>query len=419
MRVLLYLGFSLLLLCLTVFADHEGKKHDHEDDHEKKDDHDHKHHDHAERILPIQKVQAGNKKFAFDLYGKVATDHPEKNIAMSPISISVAMVFLSLGAKDKTHDQIVEGIRFNISEISETEMNDGFHDLQEKLNADDREVHLNSGNGLFVSEVCKVNDDFLNKAKNLRSGVSTVNFEENEEVKKQINSYVEKNTNGKIVDVLSSVDKDAALVLVNFIYFNGTWEKPFDEKFTKEGDFHVNKDLTVKVPFMSQTGYYMTGALDEADIVSVPYKGNASMLFIQPKDGQMKGVESHLTDVLKKFQTRLYKDLVDLRIPKFDISGDIDLKQVLPKLGIVDMFSNEANLSGITGTPNLKISQALHKAKINVHEKGTEAAGATVMEAIPMRLPTQITLNYPFVFIIFDHDLKTILFMGKVVNPSE
>ncbi|XP_077321258.1 alpha-1-antiproteinase-like [Lithobates pipiens] len=196
------------------------------------------------------------------------------------------------------------------------------------------------------------------------------------------------------------------------------WEKPFNEKFTTEGDFHINKNLTVKVPFMSKTGFYKGAVLDEATLVSVPYKGNASALFILPKEGKMKAVELHKADIVKKFKSHCHTDLVDLRIPKFTIAGEVDLKQVLPKMGIVEIFSNTADFSGITKDQSLKISQAVHKVKINVDEMGTEAAGATVMEAVPMRLPMQMNYDHPFLYSIYDHETKTILFLGKVVNPK-
>ncbi|XP_018414905.1 PREDICTED: alpha-1-antitrypsin-like [Nanorana parkeri] len=427
MKVLLYLGFSAALLCSMVYADHEGKKHDHKDEHDNKGDHQHhdhhhgppdKHHHHADKSLSCHKLADSNSKFAYDLYRQIAADHPEENVVLSPVCISTALAFMSLGTMGNTHDQIIEGIGFNISEIPEKEMQEGFHHLMEMLNDDDRELHLHSGNGLFVSQSWKILDEFLQSALKLKLEAFSINFEENEEAKKQTNSYVEKKTNGKIVDMMSSVNKDAVFVLASFIYFRAKWEKPFESQLTKENDFHVNKNLTVKVPFMSRTGNYKTAILDEATVVSVPYKGNASALFILPKEGKMKEVESNLRDTVKKYKKSSHMEFVDLRIPKFSVSGSLDLKELLPKFGIVDLFSNSADLSGITGAPNLKISQARHNAKINVDEKGTEAAGATVMEGIPMRLPLVVELDHPFTFVVYDHNTKTTLFMGKVVNPA-
>ncbi|PIO16193.1 hypothetical protein AB205_0132410 [Aquarana catesbeiana] len=452
MRVLLVLGLSVAILYSVVFADHhkgEGKKSRDNDDNEKKGDrhhhhrghrhhghhhghhrhhhghhhdHHHRHHHHGNETLAWHKFAISNSKFAFDLYRQVAADHPSENIVLSPISISVALAFLSLGAKAKTHDQILEGIGFNTSEISEKDIHDGFHHLLEVFNDEDSELQLDSGNGLFLSQKLKFLDDFLENAKNIYdSEAFNVDFSNSEEAKKQINSYVEKETNGTIVDVLNSVDKDAVFVLVNFIYFRGQWEKPFDERFTQEQDFHVNKDETVKVPFLSRTGYYKVVVLEDATFIALPYKGNASALFILPNEGKLEEVEADWKGLVKKFKKsiRQSEDLVALSIPKFSVSGSFDLKEVLPKLGIVDVFSNSADLSGITGAPDLKISQALHKAKINVDEKGTEAAGTTVLEGVPMILPLQITFNHPFLYSIYNHETRSILFLGKVVNPAK
>ncbi|XP_072284408.1 alpha-1-antitrypsin-like [Pyxicephalus adspersus] len=452
MRILLYLGLSLALFCSLAFADHhkgQGRRDGNKDDHESKDDpqqprgghhrhhghlhghqrghhhghhhgHHRHHHHHGNETLACHKLADSNSNFAFDLFRQVAADHSSENIVLSPVSISTALALLSLGAEGKTQAQIIEGIGFNTSEISKKEIHDGFQHLLEVLNDDDdSELHVDSGNGLFISHGWKILDDFLQKAKDLYdSEAVTVDFQNNEEVKNQINSYVAQKTDGKITDALSTVDKEAALVLVNFIYFRANWKNPFDENLTKEGDFHVNKDETVKVPFLSRTGFYKTAILDDATLVAVPYEGNASALFVLPNEGKLKEVESNLKYLVKKWKRSSHSSFVDLSIPKFSVSGSFDLKQVLPKFGIVDLFSDGADLSGITGAPNLKISQALHKAKINVNERGTEAAGATIAEGVPMMIPIEITFNHPFIFTVYNQETRSVLFMGRVSNPA-
>ncbi|XP_068108499.1 alpha-1-antiproteinase-like [Hyperolius riggenbachi] len=441
MRALLCLVLSVALLCSLVFADHHGdhgkkgsskgghkKKDDHEPDHSKKGNHhhhhnhghDHKDHHHSNETWACHKLAAGNLQFAFEIFRQVTADHPSENVVISPISISTALALLSLGARGNTHDQIIEGIGFNISEISEKEIHDGFHHLLDVLNNDESGLHLDTGNGLFISKAWKLLDKFLDDAKNLYASEGfTVDFQDNEGAKKQINSYIEKKTNGKLTDVLSSVDKEAALLLVNFIYFRGKWEVPFEEEYTSEGDFHVSDKVTVKVPFMSRTGRYQVAFLGDATVVNLPYKGNASALFILPKDGKIKEVEGHFQNTVKKYKKSNRKMVVGLQIPRFSISGSLELKDVLAKLGIVDLFSDSADLTGVTGAPNLKVSKAIHKAKISIDEKGTEAAATTVVEAIPMSLPPTITFNHPFILSVYDHASKTVLFFAKIANPEK
>ncbi|XP_069601768.1 alpha-1-antitrypsin-like [Ranitomeya imitator] len=439
MRALLLLGVALL--CTLAFADHHKGKHKHDkddhydkDDHDNKDDHDHKddhhkkgrhhgkkHHHHHNESMPCHKIAQYNSKFSFDLYRQVALDHPSENIVFSPVSISTAFAFLSLGAKAQTHSQIIEGIGFNTSEISEQEIHEGFHHLLHLLNDVDRELQLSGGNALFISQEHKILQTFLDQAKKLyHSEAFSTDFKNTEEAKNKINSYVEKNTHGKIADLLDSVDKDAIFVLINFIYFRGKWEKPFAEESTKEGDFHVNKNTTVKVPFMSRTGMYKVAFTDEAIVVSIPYKGDANALFILPNEGKLSEIEQNFDkEIIIKWKNSMQRRVVDLFLPKFSITGNLNLKETLNKLGVVDVFSDIADLSGITGDANVKISKAVHKAVLSVDERGTEAAGTTALEAIPMMLPPRVHFNHPFIFTLYDYKTKSILFAGRVFNPQK
>ncbi|XP_068110830.1 alpha-1-antitrypsin-like [Hyperolius riggenbachi] len=417
MRFLLYLGLSVALLYSSVFADHHGD-HKKNEEHEK---HDHskegKDHHHVKKPLPSQRIAPQNAKFGYDLFRQISSAHPSENIVLSPISIATALALLALGAKANTHDQIIEGIGFNMTEISEKEIHGGFQNLREVM-SNKTELHLDSGNGLFISKEWNILDEFLDNAKKLYdSEVFSTDFQDNEVAKKQINSYVDKHTNGKIPEVLSSVDKEAVFILANFIYFRGEWEKPFEEEFTKEGDFHVSDKVTVKVPFMWKLSFFQAAFLEDADVVAIPYKGDANALIILPKEGKMKDVEDNLQDIVMKYVKTRHTGVLEVRVPKFSVESSFELKDVFAKLGIVDLFSNNADLSGITGAPNLMVSKALHKAKMSIDEKGTEAAATTVIEGIPTSLPPSVTFDRPFIFNIYDHTIKTSVFWAKITNP--
>ncbi|XP_073494428.1 alpha-1-antiproteinase-like [Phyllobates terribilis] len=422
MRVFLFLG--VVLLFTLAFADHHEKDdhHDHKKGHHKKGEHHGKehHHQHNES-MPCHKISHYNSKFSFDLYRQVALDHPSENIVFSPVSISTAFAFLSLGAKDETLSQIIEGIGFNTSEISEQEIHEGFHHLLVLLNDVNRELQLSGGNALFISQENKILQTFLDEAKKLyHSEAFSTDFENDEEAKNQINGYVKKNTHGKIAELLDSVDRDAIFVLINYIYFKAKWESPFDKEWTKEGDFHVDENKTVKVSFMSRTGFYKAAITDEATVVSISYKGDASALFILPEKGKLSEIEQNFDkDSIHKWKKLMRRSFLDLQLPKFSITGTVNLKKTLSKMGIVDVFSNKADLSGITEGANIKISKAVHKAVLNVNEHGTEAAGVTALEGIPMMLPTNVKYDRPFIFSLYDHKAKSVLFTGRVFNPQE
>ncbi|XP_002936109.1 alpha-1-antitrypsin isoform X2 [Xenopus tropicalis] len=433
-----FLIVSLALLCAGVLADHDGQtKHgkdhdhnghdhgDHDHDHHhhgKGKHHDHKHHHHAGEDMACHKIAPSNSQFAFKLFRQVVADHPSENIFFSPVSISTALAMLSLGARADTLNQIIEGLNFNNTKITEEEIHNGFQHLLHMLNDPDRELQLNSGNALFIDNNVKLIQQFIDDVKKYyESEAFSTDFNNAEEAKKQINSYVEKQTHGKIVDLLSSVDKNAVLYLINYIFFRGKWEKPFEEKFTQDGIFHVDENTNVTVPMMRRNGMYNV-AFDEklgCTVVQIPYKGNATALFILPDEGKLRQVEEALEkSTIMSWKKQFRYQSIELTIPKFSIMATLDLIEELKKFGVTDVFSQNADLSGIVeGTP-LKVSKAVHKAGLSVDETGTEAAAATAFEIMPMMIPPHILFNRAFVVIIYDPIPKSILFVAKVVNPK-
>ncbi|XP_004682086.1 PREDICTED: alpha-1-antitrypsin [Condylura cristata] len=377
---------------------------------------------------PAKQQQACHKiapylvDFTFHLYRQVAHESNTTNIFFSPVSIATAFALLSLGSKGETHTQILEGLDFNLTERAEVDIHRGFQHLLHTLNQPDSQLQLSTGNGLFIKEGLKLLDKFSEDVKNIyHSKAFSTNFENPEEAKKQINDYVEKGTQGKIVDLVQELDKDTVFALVNYIVFKGKWEKPFSADQTTEEDFHVDDQTTVKVPMMKRLGMFNIQHCNKLQswILLMDYVGNASAIFLLPDEGKMQHVEDTLSrESLSRFLEKRYARSASLHLPKLSISGSYNLKTLMAKMGITKVFSNEADLSGITEEMPLKLNKALHKAVLNIDEKGTEAAGATVMEAIPMSIPPDVHFNRPFLVILYDKNSHGILFMGKVVNPK-
>lgn len=160
--------------------------------------------------------------FAFSLYRELVHQSNTSNIFFSPMSIAMAFAMLSLGSKGDTHSQILEGLQFNLTQIPEADIHKAFHHLLQTLNRPDNELQLNTGNGLFVNNTLKLVEKFLEEIKDhYHSEAVSVNFADSEEAKKVINAFVEKGTQGKIVDLVKDLDKDTVVALVNYIFFRG------------------------------------------------------------------------------------------------------------------------------------------------------------------------------------------------------
>uniref|UniRef100_A0A670HY67 Kallistatin-like n=1 Tax=Podarcis muralis TaxID=64176 RepID=A0A670HY67_PODMU len=405
-----HIYLCLLLAGLCAFA-HCHHTLDH------KEDHDHSPLAEGDRDLPSVKIVQGNADFAFRFYHHVASETAEKNIIFSPLSISAALAILSLGAQNTTLSQLLLGLGFNQSDTSEQEIHEGFHHLLHMLNLPNAEIKLSIGNALFTNDQVKLVKKFLDDAKHFyEADVLPTNFMNPAVAESQINGYIKNKTNGKLDDVVQGLDPEAVMIIVNYIYMTAFWKNPFNYLHTSEGDFYVDDQTTVKVPMMNKDSRFETyrDNILSCEVVKLPYKGDVSAFFILPDQGKMKQVENALSkDVLLKWMKLL-------ALPRFTISSNYVLQEMLRKMNITEVFTNRADLSGITGKPELKVSKASHKAVLDVNERGTEAAAVSFgSDKKGPNAPSSVLLKFdrPFFFFMWAPEDWVMLFMGKIVNP--
>ncbi|NWX15165.1 A1AF antiproteinase, partial [Aegotheles bennettii] len=368
-----------------------------------------------------QTVRYSVCRFACCFYKEISSRGNTGNIFFSPLSISTAFAMLTLGARSATLAQILRVLNFNPREISENEIHEGYRQLIQMVNRKNEGLQLNMGNVLFVLDRLKPQEKFLNDLRQFYEGEAyPMNFKRADQAQIKINEYVAEKTNGKIKDLINNLDPLTEIILISYIYFNAEWEKPFDPKYTKKSKFFVDWNTVVEVPMMFGMGLFKHGYDEQlsSTVVQMDYKGGASAFFILPDKGRMRKLEKRLScERMSKWRTLVSKSSTNLYLPKFTLYATYNLKNILYKMGIRDVFTDKADLSGITGQPQHRISQAIHKAVINVDETGTEAAAATGMEIVPMSVPATIKFDRPFlVAITKDEDM---LFMGKIVNPLE
>ncbi|KAF6352379.1 serpin family A member 3 [Rhinolophus ferrumequinum] len=375
------------------------------------------------------RLASSNTDFAFSLYKQLASTDPNKNVIFSPLSVSMALAFLSLGARGTTLVEILTGLKFNLTETSEAEIHQGFQHMLRSLSQPNSLLQLSLGNAMFVNEKLKLLDKFRDDAKALyASEAFATNFQDPTAAKELINDYVKEKTRGNIVDLVKHLDPNTAMVLVNYIFFKAKWETPFDPDDTFEAKFFVGKGKSVKVSMMSIEDLTMPYFRDEdlsCTVVELKYTSNDSALFILPDKGKMEQVEATLLpETLRRWRGSLQMRKVDeLYLPKFSISSDYNLEDTLPQLGMSEVFTTQADLSGVTGARNLAVTQVVHKTLIEVAETGTEAAAATGNKVTLMSGKlgpmTIVNFNRPFLLSILSKDTQSIMFLVKVVNPNQ
>ncbi|NXE77064.1 AACT protein, partial [Cochlearius cochlearius] len=362
--------------------------------------------------------------FVFRFYKQAVLKEADKNVFFSPLSISTAFAMLAVGAKSTTLSQIFEGLGFDgLTETRIHDIHESFHKVLAVLNCTDVNIILNIGNALFTAAGYEPQETFLQNTKHFYDAeFFSSNFHKPEEAKKQINKYVEEKTKGKIPELIGHLDPSTVLVLVNYIYFKAAWEKSFDPSLTYEDDFFVNTNESVRVNMMRSDSNYNSYYDQDLSckVVELPYQGTARALLILPDDGQMKRVENAVSkETVCKWDNRLTTRRLDLHLPRISISGSYDVKNLFKEMGITEVFSANADLSGISGSRSFYVSQAIHKALLKVSEAGTEAAGATaVILNRGLRPSDTIKFNRPFIILISEKNTGSALFMGKIVNPT-
>jgi serpin B len=370
-------------------------------------------------------VVEGNNGFAVDLYRQL--DKEKGNLFFSPYSISNALAMTYAGARGNTAKEMAGAMHFDLDP-------DRFHpafaalirELQGK--AKDRKYKLNIANRLWGQKDYGFLPDFLKiSADQYQAGLKEVDFiGDTEGARKAINAWVEKATNDKIKDLIKPgiLSVDTRLVLSNAIYFKAAWLRPFSPKETKPGDFTTSTGKKVKVPMMhigARTNYFNDGGVLGLEL---PYENRElSMIVLMPKkaDG-LADLEKELTAIqLKKWLAKLSDHQVQVTLPKFKVTAEFHLNDVLKQLGMKDAFDRRrADFSGMTTQERLFISHVVHKAFVDVNEAGTEAAASTavVMDRVSKPPRGIFSADHPFIFLIRDAKTGSILFMGRVSDPT-
>lgn len=371
-------------------------------------------------------------KFALNLYKNLSNGQNE-NLFVSPFSIASALAMCYIGAKENTAAQLKQVLGFENLDNNGVLALSG--ELMKSLNALDS-VELNVANKIYPMTGFEIKKDFADALiKNFQTEVQSLDFAQNAEAAKTINDWVEQKTKNKITNLVppQALNSLTRLVLVNAIYFKGSWDKKFDKTKTQPEDFHLKDGSTKKVEMMSLPGkkfkYHNSPNDLKAQILEVPYAGHqVAMTIILPHPGvDINSIESELDNDKLKFMLSDYDipQPAHLLMPKFKLEHSVELSESISALGAPEAFDqNKANFKGISDIGSgLYISKVLHKAFVDVNEEGTEAAAATGMimmtRCMPMREipPIEFKCDRPFLFAIHDKSSGNVLFMGKYMKP--
>jgi serpin B len=370
---------------------------------------------------------AGNNAFAVDLYRQIRS--ASANLVFSPFSISDCLAMNYAGARGNTEKQMAQVLHFGTNQV-----HSAFGEIGRRLReAQNRSgIELSMANGMWLQKGPQLLPAFMDIVhREYDAEVRQFDFvKEAQLARADISVWVNQKTKGRLQASLlpSMVNSTTEMVLVNAIFFKGTWKTKFNPRSTQVSDFHLGAGRKVQCPTMACQGkfpYYEQYTLAlSCKILELPYAGREFSFFaILPAEVEgLAALERSLTDAsLASLMASVQESEVLVSLPKFTLETGLTLENTLPAMGMSAAFGVDADFSGIDGTKSLFISFIQHQAYVEINEEGTTAAAVTGSfltrgKAEPV---TYFTANHPFLFAIRDNLTGSILFMGRVTDPSK
>ncbi len=370
-----------------------------------------------------QLVEADNA-FGLELFQQIRSVSKKENLMISPLSVSLALGMAYNGADGNTQTEMEEVLRLN--GLTPEQINNSYKTLVAALQSLDEDVIFEIANAIFYKDGFSVKQSFLDINQDYyEAEVESLDFFSASALE-TINGWVANKTHDKITKIIDSLSPYGRLVLLNAIYFYGTWTHEFDEDGTKMRPFNLPDGSTKEIAMMNKQDQLKYTSNNLFSAVKLPYgTGQYNMVVMLPADGETS--ESLINELTadkwtewnEEFET---EEKVVVTMPRFKFEFQQGLKDILKEMGMIDAFSTEdADFSKISDE-YLYISSVIHKTYIDVNETGTEAATVTAIVFSTTSAGPEdkiyFTVNKPFVFAITEKDTGAILFIGEVQNPE-
>jgi len=365
-----------------------------------------------------------NTRFGFKLFSQIYRQQTDRNLFISPTSVAIALSMVYNGAAGETQQAMARTLE--LEGMSLAELNQGNLALKSALERADENVKLMIANGLWMQSGEEFQAQFVENAQQFyQAKVAKLNFSD-PSAPTVVNEWVDRQTNGKIPEIVDRLPPETRLLLVNAIYFKGKWSRPFLVRSTEDRPFTLLDGQQKQHPLMSQTGEYRYLENEVFQAVHLPYgkEGNIGFYVFLPKpEIGLSGFIDRLTlETWDGWMNQFGWQPGSIKLPRFQLEYEITLNDTLKALGMEIAFDgNRSNFSGIkTPPPNLAIDLVKHKTFVEVNEEGTEAAASTSVGIVATSLPPEpfaLTVDRPFFCAIRDERTGTLLFLGAIVDP--
>ncbi|EAR85713.2 proteinase inhibitor I4 serpin (macronuclear) [Tetrahymena thermophila SB210] len=361
-------------------------------------------------------------KFCINYLEKIGN---ESNFFFSPSSIYLALSMVAAGSGGQTLKEFQNVLSFkNIGEIC-------YHinSLSSQFEHSSQEFSILNANKIYasVSNLTQMYKEFISLY--FKSGFQQVSFKDPEALRAYINEQVSDQTKGNVKELLQSgfLNQNTNMILVNALYLKAQWLYQFDAQYTQNMKFYLdpsNLEITVLTKMMMKTEIYNYIKFNGFQYIQIPYKNKEFVMEVFLPDLSLKQLEQSLTlEIMQEALKKSQKTKIKLRFPKFKINGKSEnIVNVLQQIGLSQAFLPIADFKSISECEELYIKDLFHSATIQVDEIGTEAAASTaiiISQLSKVKEPPQVICDRPFLFTITHIPSKTIIFLGKLVNPQK
>lgn len=379
--------------------------------------------------LRDSELPEANRRFSFSLFQDLLQESPRENLFVSPLSVSMALSMLYNGASGETQQEMASALAYQ--NLSIEALNQGQLTLRKRLQNSGEGVEILVANALWGKAGLQFQNDFLAQNSAFYDArLEALDFGKTAAVDR-INQWASDNTKGLIPKVVEEIDPQTLLLLMNAIYFKGSWSTPFQAEQTQSLPFYKADDTQVEQAMMTRYGKWRYADVDGTQLVSLPY-GKAErtemLVFLPPKGQALDQWATQMdADAWRKWQSALRSRDGRVTLPKFKIKNTLALNDTLKRLGMVKAFSEtDASLDGLLQSTETTpfVSAVKQDAFVEVNEKGTEAAAVTTVtvgatSVVMPQNPFEMTLDRPFVYVIYDRETESLLFMGAFNSPAD
>jgi serine protease inhibitor len=351
----------------------------------------------------------------------LASEPADKNVVISPISISTVTKMIMAGADGKTKEEIIKALDENGNAKELMHQTKTFLDwLDTRRGQPTIALH----NAFFYDSKRFVpSKEYTTTLKEqFYAEAFAEDFNDEENALSTINDWVSDKTNTRIPKILENISSDEIMFLLNALYLKADWAQPFDTASTRDGSFTLENGGTIETPFMFADNSFSTYTDQELEALALPYKDNEiAMFFIKPKSGSVNQlIENFDFEQFMKIKENLTEGRNMVYVPRFKVQYDNKtLKNNLEEVGIKDAFTSNADLTKMGDVKNLMVSRVIHKTYLTIDEKGTEGAAVTAGGVAVTSMPPVMRFDSPFLIVLADKASNNLLFIGRISNPSQ